>query len=223
MNDFVLEELVNTRRSCRAFLPKPVSPELIERMFTIAQRTPSWCNSQAWQVHLTSGAGTERFRETMYEYAMSHQLRPDFPAPEEYHGVYKQRRREAGFGLYASLGIAKDDDAGRVKQMLENFRFFGAPHVAVITSDRALGTYGAVDCGGYVATLLLAAESLGIAAVPQAAIALHADFVRTHFELPEDRLVVCAVSFGYADDAHPANGFRTSRATLPDVIKHVDH
>ncbi len=56
--------------------------------------------------------------------------------------------------------------------MLENYRFFGAPHVAIITSDKALGVYGAVDCGGYVSTLLLAAESLGIAAVPQAAVAM---------------------------------------------------
>jgi nitroreductase len=223
MNVDILEELVTARRSCRAFLAKQVPRPQIERMLTLAQRTPSWCNSQAWQVHLTSGAGTERFREALYEYATSHEMGSDFPEPAEYHGVYKLRRREAGFALYASLGIAKDDHAARLQQAFENFRFFGAPHVAVITSDRALGTYGAVDCGGYVATLLLAAESLGISAIPQAAIALHSDFVRAHFGLPDDRAVLCAVSFGYADELHLANGFRTTRAELVDVVDYVDN
>jgi nitroreductase len=35
-------------------------------------------------------------------------------------------------------------------------------------------------------------------------------------EIPEDRLILCAISFGYADKDHPANGFRTSRAGLEE-------
>ena len=213
-----LERLLTTRRSCRAFHPHIVDPGLIETMFTLAQRTPSWCNSQAWQVHFTSGMATDRFREALYEHASSHEMTSDLPAPEEYHGVYHQRRRDAGLALYASLGISKEDHAARLNQAMENFRFFGAPHVAVITTDRSLGTNGAVDCGGYIATLLLVAESLGIAAVPQAAIALHSDFVRTHLGIAEDRLIVCAVSFGYPDNDHPANTFNTTRADLTEVL-----
>ena len=60
------------------------------------------------------------------------------------------------------------------KQALENFNFFGAPHVAIITTDEALGVYGAVDCGGYVTSFMLAAQALGVATVPQAALAFHA-------------------------------------------------
>jgi len=33
------------------------------------------------------------------------------------------------------------------RQTLENFRMFGAPHVAIITTERKLGTYGVLDCG----------------------------------------------------------------------------
>ncbi|MDX7527464.1 nitroreductase family protein, partial [Enterobacter hormaechei] len=78
-------------------------------------------------------------------------------------GVYGERRRASGYGLYTGLGIERSDKEARLTQMLENYRFFGAPHVAVITSDAGLGTYGAVDCGGYVATFLAAASSLGVA------------------------------------------------------------
>ncbi|MGC9670724.1 nitroreductase [Planosporangium sp. 12N6] len=216
--DDALERILAGRYSCRAFRPEPVPRQRIERMFTLAQRTASWCNSQAWQVILTSGEATERFRAALYAAASAGPGRSDVPEPAEYRGVYQTRRREAGYGLYHSLGIDRADYAARGRQMLENFRFFGAPHVAVITSDRSLGPYGYVDCGGYVSTLLLAAESLGVAAVPQAAIAMQSDAVRAHFGIPADRVIVCGVSFGYADADHPANSFRTGREELANVV-----
>lgn len=136
-------------------------------------------------------------------------------------GAYQDRRRAAGHGLHASLGIERGDREARARQAQENFRFFGAPHVAIITSDRQLGTYGAVDCGAYVGALLLAAESLHLAAVAQGSVAMVSDAVRTFLQLPDDRVVVCAVAFGYADPSHPANTFRTSRSSLEDVVTWV--
>ena len=81
---------------------------------------------------------------------------------------------------------------------------------------------GAVDCGGYVATLLLAAQSLGIAAVPQAAVAMTATALRKELNISDERDIVCAVSFGYADESHPANTCRTDRAELDDVVRWVE-
>ncbi len=74
----------------------------------------------------------------------------DFPFPREYLGVYLERRRESGFQLYNTLGIPSGDKVGYAKQALENYNFFGAPHVAVIHTTEPLGIYGAVDCGAYV-------------------------------------------------------------------------
>jgi nitroreductase len=42
--------------------------------------------------------------------------------------------------------------------------------------------------------------------------------VRGHFGVPEDRLVLCGISFGYEDRAHPATEFRTGRAPLAEVV-----
>jgi nitroreductase len=155
-----LERLLASRYSCRGFLPDAVPRPVIERILSLAQRTPSWCNSQPWQVVVTEGAATDRLRAALYEHAKGGgEAGSDLPWPREYRGVYLQRRRESGFGLYKAVGIARDDMAGRERQSLENYRFFGAPHLALITSDEALGPYGAVDCGAYVSTFLLAAET----------------------------------------------------------------
>lgn len=217
-----LSALLDSRYSCRGFLDKQVPREDIERMLQMGQRTASWCNSQPWRVHLVGGKAVERLGQALYAQATSGEFDPDIPGPVEYRGEYAERRRGAGYALYNALGIVRDDYARRTEQMLENYRFFGAPHVAIITTDKALGVYGAVDCGGYVSTLLLAAESLGIAAVPQAAVPMTGSALRRELNIGDDRDVVCAISFGYADDAHPANTCRTDRASLDDTVEWVD-
>jgi nitroreductase len=217
----VLEEILRERHSCRAFLPDELAPDTVRRLLTMAQRSASWCNSQAWQVIVTSGEGTERFRNALHHAARTRPMKTDVPEPREYVGVYQDRRRAAGFALYAAVGIRRDDHPRRAEQMLENFRLFGAPHLAVITSDSRLGPYGLVDCGAYVSTFLAAAQSLGVATIAQAAIAMQSDAVREHFSVPNERDIVCGISFGRADTAHPVNGFRTERAAIDDVVEWV--
>lgn len=219
----VLEDLLASRFSCRAFLPDPVPRAAIERILTAAQKTASWCNSQPWRLEIASGAATRKFRDVIYPAAASgHAHSGDFPFPREYRGVYLERRRESGFQLYNSLGIPRGDKMGYAKQALENFNFFGAPHVAIVHTDEALGVYGAIDCGGYVTSFMLAAQALGIATIPQAALAFHSELVRKHFGLGDDRRVVCGISFGFPDRAHKANSYRTNRADIADTVRFVD-
>ncbi|MEW6642184.1 MAG: nitroreductase [Pseudomonadota bacterium] len=222
----VIEALLAERYSCRAFRPDPVPRATIERILTAAQRTASWCNSQPWQVIIASGEAARRFSEAIHTTASTatsaHEVHSDFPFPREYRGVYLDRRRESGFQLYNALGITRGDKEGYRRQSLQNFKLFGAPHVAIITSDEALGVYGAVDCGGYVSNFLLAAQALGVATIPQAALASHADVVRRHFDLGEDRRVVCGISFGFADGEHAANSYRTNRAALQDAVTFLE-
>jgi nitroreductase len=212
-------QLLAERSSCRAFLGRAVDRSTIERILALAQRTASWCNAQPWQVIVTNGAATERFRDAMLRAASAGEVpRPDFPYPREYPGVYRDRRRVCGLQLYDSVGIAHGDRRASARQTLENYRFFGAPHVAIVTTPEALGVYGAIDCGAYVSNFMLAARSLGVSAIAQAALAAWPDVVRAHFGLPDDRRVVCGVSFGYEDRAHPVNRYRTGRAALDDVV-----
>jgi nitroreductase len=219
----ILDELLSERFSCRAFRSELVPRPTIERILAAAQKTASWCNSQPWQLAITSGAATKKFRDVVHTAASSGRPNSgDFPFPREYRGVYLERRRESGFQLYNSLGIPRGDKAAYARQALENFNFFGAPHVAIVHTDEALGVYGAIDCGGYVTNFMLAAQALGIATVPQAALAFHSEVVRKHFRLGDDRRVVCGISFGFADRDHKANSYRTSRANIADTVTFMD-
>lgn len=218
-----LEDVVRARYSCRKFLPQAVPRETIGRILDLAQQAPSWCNCQPWQVLLVSGEALKRFGERIHAHAAAgHPPCPDFPFPPRYEGTYRERRKVCGVQLYQALGIGREDKAATETQRLENFRFFGAPHVALITTEDELGVYGAVDCGLYVANFMLAAKSCGVASIAQAALASYPDLIRGHFGLPQNRKLVCGISFGYADAQHPINGYRTDRATAAEAVTFVE-
>jgi len=143
----LLARLLADRFSCRGYRPDAVPKPVIRRMLTSAQMSASWCNSQPWEVIVTEGVGTERFRRALFDHAIADhtanngvpRMMPDFPFPTRYRGVYKERQREVGWQLFESVGVAYGDRAASARQSLENFRLFGAPHMLLVTSEPTWG------------------------------------------------------------------------------------
>lgn len=212
----VLDRLLAARFSCRGFRADEVPEDDIRAILTSAARTPSWCNVQPWHVDIVSGDSLRRLRDDLRADAS---LGSDYPLPPGYEGVHAERRREVGWQLYQAVGVAKGDREGSLREMLRNFEFFDAPHVAVVSAPAPLGVYAAIDCGLFVQSFLLAAQARGVATVAQAALAQKSEFLRGWLNLPDDRLIVCGISFGYADPEHPANSFRAGRAPLHEMAR----
>lgn len=212
------DALMLRRHSCRGFLPDPVPRRVVEQIVTAASRVPTWCNAQPWQVIVTDAPQTERFRTALTAAAQTEPAQPDLDWPTQYVGVYKERRRTCGLQLYDAVGVERGDRVASAQQMMENFRLFGAPHVAIVTTEKILGPYGVMDCGGFVAAFTVAAQAAGVASIAQAAVAAQSPTVRDFFDIPDNRLILCAISFGYEDTSHPANQFRTDRADIADVL-----
>ncbi|HBZ44302.1 MAG TPA: nitroreductase [Maritimibacter sp.] len=217
MTDYdTLLDILTARHSCRAFKPDQVARDDIEAILRAAQRVPSWCNAQPWEVVITSGNETGDLRAALMDEVSRGKPSPDLPFPEGYSGAHKDRRRTCGWQLYDAVGVEKGDRAGSAREMMKNYEFFGAPHVAMVSSGRELGAYGALDTGGFITGFTLAAQARGIATVAQAAPAAFSPFLHEWFGLGEDRIALCVISFGYADPDHPANRFRTERAPLEE-------
>ncbi len=213
--------LVTGRHSTRGFLPEPVPDEVVEELLQTAQLSPSWCNVQPWRTYLLGGgAVTELSARLMAVKAVPEQF--DVPQPERYTGVHQARRRESGYALYGALGVAREDGQRRLEQAWENYRFFGAPHLAIITSTTLLGSYAYVDTGAYIAHLVLAARSFGLGSIALAAIGGRSDVVRPALRISDDEVVIAGVAFGWEDHDHPANAFRTTRADLDEIVVRVD-
>lgn len=217
LQDF--QGLLEARHSCRGYLPDPVAPSEIAAVLAAAQHVPSWCNSQPWQVVACGAEETERLRAALMAQAGGHGSASDVPFPAAYEGVYKERRSVCGWQLYGAVGVEKGDRAGSARQSMENFRLFGAPHFLLITTPKALGPYGILDCGAFVTAVLLGLTARGLGGIAMASVAGYAPLLRDWFDVPDERNVLCGIALGHPDPGHPANGFRTTRAPLEEVVR----
>ncbi len=214
--------IVAARRSLRAFLPQAVDEATLQRVFGAAQRAPSNCNTQPWQVHVASGDAVETLRREMPERFMRGEMSLDFPYDGAYEGVYKERQHGSAEALYASVGITRDNKAGRHEQFMSNFTFFGAPHVAFLFLPEPFGLREAADLGMYAQTLMLALTANGLGSCPQTALSFEADLVRETLGIDASQKLMFGISFGHPDPEAPVNQCMTDRAALSDIV-HFHH
>ena len=206
-----LEKLWVERRSMRAFRPEPIARATLTELFAAAQHAPSWCNVQPWRVFVTEPPRTGELAAAMIAAAKSGFPHPDVAFPLDYPTPYKERRIGCGSALYRSMGIAREDKAGRYDAWLRNYGFFDAPHVAIVACDKRLGPYAYVDVGVWLGYVLTAAQALGIDMCPMASVAAYPEPLRAALPIGETEIVLFGLALGHADPAAPANATRTTR------------
>jgi len=218
-----VERAVVSRRSVRGFLPDPVPMALLERIFALAQSTPSNCNVQPWRVYVASGAARDRVRAALAG-AVSAGVpgNPEFDRGAKFTGVYRELQMECAMALYSEMDVTLDDRAGRARASLRNYELFDAPHVAFIGMSKAFGTTVALDVGMYVQTLMLLMTAHGIASCPMGSLRHHPDIVRGQLDVPDDIGILCGICFGYEDVAVPANRTRTTRSSVSENVRFLE-
>ena len=83
------------RRLVRAFLPTPIEKEKITAVFEAAKRTPSWANSQPWEVFVATGETLKRIKEGYAaSYANKVTAAPETPCPTVWTEAAMQRREQ---------------------------------------------------------------------------------------------------------------------------------
>ncbi|MBY8976650.1 nitroreductase [Rhodobacteraceae bacterium NNCM2] len=215
-NPAVHEALVS-RRSVRRFLPEPIPRETIERILTGAAYAPSGHNIQPWQVYVATGATQSRVTEAVLgAIEAGEEPHEEFDYyPVEWFEPYIGRRRAVGFGLYEKLGIKREDKARRAAQMLENFKFFGAPVGIFVTFDRRLSTGTFMDIGMFIENILIGARGEGLHTCGQVAWCGYHKVIRPILGIPDEQQFVCGISMGHEDTSAPENALRVEKLT-PD-------
>lgn len=213
-------ETVQARHSVRAFRSDPVPESMLHQVLADAQRAPSNCNTQPWDVHIVSGASRDRLSQALHAASEGGRLSPDFSWDETaFPGVYGDRRRGQGKVDYENLGVKRDDAEARRRASARNFSFFNAPHFALlfqpVVGD---GVRVAGDLGMYGQTFLLSLAARGLGGVPQTVLGLFADTVREVLDISSDRKLLFGISFGYPDDVASAHHVRMERDDLKQSV-----
>lgn len=210
-----LIDAIYQRRSVRGFLDKEVPQEILNRIFEIAQQTPSNCNVQPWKVYIATGELKDRLKKQMVENVTTGvKANPDFDYNPTFENEYRKRQVECAVALYSSMDIGRDDKAGRMRASLRNFEFFDAPYIAFVGMDPDFGTSVAIDVGMWAQTLMLTMVSFGLHSCPMATMRNYPDMVRQAFDIQDGTKILFGISFGYEDSQVAANNTRTTREDI---------
>lgn len=218
-----VSDALKTRTSIRAFLDKPVPDDILKKIFSFSQFSPSNCNVQPWDVYVVSGSKKDALKDKLLEeLKRGNPPNPDFDWTVRYEGVHRERQFGSANALYGSMGIERHDKTARVNAMLKNWSFFGAPHAVFFTMAKYMNIMGAVDLGIYAQSLALLMTDEGISSCLQGALGQYPDPVREFLDIPDDHGILFGMSFGYADESDPVNTTQTERAPLEASVNFVD-
>ena len=212
-------DAIRGRYSVRAFRPDPVPDEIIREIFDVARLAPSNSNTQPWHVAVVSGAARDELERRFLE-AMGGGVAPNPTWPSGgvgLHDEYKQRQIDCAKGYYEVMDIEYDDRRARRDLLLNNWRFFGAPHAAFFSMPETMHRANAVDMGIFLQSVMLLMAERGIGSCPQGALAAYPNMVRDVADVPEGNALLCGLSFGYEDPDGRANGVRMDRAPLDTI------
>ena len=226
-----VDAAITSRFSARAFLPTPVSREMIAEILRVASRAASGTNTQPWRAYVVTGAPRDRIeREVCAAHdairanpVLAEEFREAYDYyPEKWVSPYIDRRRENGWTLYGLLGIMKGDKDAMHAQHQRNFKFFDAPVGIFFTIDRVMGRGSLVDCGMFIQSVMVAARARGLHTCPQAAWNGYAKIIAPIIGSGENELMVCGMSLGYADEGALVNSYSTTRVPVEEFTTWVE-
>jgi len=213
------------RKSIRAYSARPVPREVVAQILEAARWSPSWGNTQPWELVVVGGETVKRLTEEMAAaFSQRTPANPDVPMPATFPDALKERYMACAAGLFGTMGIAREDKASRMAHMVNMTRAFGAPAIIyVIFKADLLVPYTMFDLGAITHAVCLAAHAQGLGTCIEAQLALYPDVVRKHLGLTTAHKIVVGIALGFPEAAAPANAFRTDRLELGQFVAWVDY
>ncbi|MDR7402946.1 MAG: nitroreductase [Armatimonadota bacterium] len=211
---------LRTRQSVRAFLPRPVPRETLAEVLEAALRSPSWANTQPWELHVVGGPVLEEIK-ARYRVALAAGEQPalELPRPVGWPPALQERITANGAAMYAAMGIAREDQAARRRFGESMHLMAGAPQVILVCMDRSLGEWSMFDLGMLCQSIMLAARARGLDTCPAVAFVAFPRVLRQVLEIPPEQKIVVGIAVGYPDPRAPVNRHRSTRLPLAAVSR----
>lgn len=211
-------EALNSRYTCRAFRPDSLAMDMVIKILEAANRTPSWGNTQPWNIYVAAGDVLEDLRKGFMErLAQRVAGETDLPVPQEWPEALKQRYVTVSKERYDLLSQELEKDAIVSAVLGSNYRFFDAPVVIYICMDRNLTSYSMFDLGALSQSIMLAAEEYGLNTAPAIMLVQYPELIRQALAIPEEQAIVIGIALGYGDSSSIYNQHRTARRPIQEV------
>jgi nitroreductase len=211
---------IKGRRSIRKFKSQEVPKNIITEILDVARWSPSWGNTQPWDLYVLTGKALAKFKEMNLKQTLAGEaISSDVPMLEKWPDAMKARYGELGKVVLSAQGIKREDKEGRDKYYRDMVSVFDAPCLilACISRDN-LVEYQMLDIGIISQSICLAAYDKGLGTCLLAAAARYSAEIRKIAAIPDDRKIVVGIALGYPDGSFPLNQFARERAGLDEFV-----
>lgn len=216
-------ECIKTRMSIRKFKHEPVPREILLSIVETAQRSPSYKNSQPWEVAIVSGEKKEALSKALVDLIENETPpKPDIPEPVSWPPHIEQRMAEHMRRRSEKFGFNLADPGLLKKSKIANSRFYGAPHGIFLFQDSSLPTWSIFDMGLFAQSLMLAANANGIGTVPQAFLTDYPATIKEFLQISEAKRLILGISAGYPDREDKANSYKSQRVDVSEMVKWLE-
>ena len=216
-------EALQQRITTRAFLATPLPQSLVHEILATARWAPSGGNTQPWKVVVLAGARALEAKQLAQGLLKSNPALDESGAqpiyPANLWEPYRTRRYQIGEDMYATMGIGRDNKPARLAHVARNFAGFGAPVLMFMVIDRRMGHCQWAHLGMFMQSICLAALERGVATCMQEVWSRVRVSMHRHLQLPEEEMIYCGISLGYADPAAPVNSLRSRRAPVEEIAR----
>lgn len=216
-------ECIKTRKSIRKFMPEPVPQDILFNVLNAAVWSPSYKNSQPWELVIVSGRKKEELTQLLIgllEKGIT--PAPDLPEPESWPCEIDARIKDSQIRRSEQFGIDLSDPTLIRKSKTANFSFYGAPHGIFLFQEASLTEWSIFDMGLFAQSLMLAAHAYGLGTVPQAFLTDYSEAVKNFFDIPDSKRLVLGISIGYPDYGSKVNSYISSRIDSSGIVKWVE-
>ncbi len=216
-------DCIKTRQSIRKFKPDSIPKETLTNLIDTARWSPSYKNTQPWEIIILSGKRKEGVSELMTQLFESNTPpSPDLHTPTSWPGAEQTRINHLLASRTKVMGINLDDPEVIMKSKIANFNFYGAPHGIYLFQESSLTPWSLFDLGLFAQTLMLTAHDMGLATVPQAFATDYAKQVKEFLDIPVEKRLVLGLSIGYPDMDSPVNSIKTDRSDVQEIARWLE-
>ena len=210
--------LMKDRHSARDFQKKEIPEETLKEIVRIALDSPSWCNSQPWNVYVVSGKPLEEIRKIWI--AKNDEKIKGYADLQPVHRTEFSERCQKNMEEEFKLIKESTKDPELQAFWRKNIECFNAPTIVYLTLHKGHSKWSCYDLGGFGMALMLAAKDLGVDSVVAYELAKYPDVIRKFVKIPENEDIAVGIALGYEND-DIVNKFRAKKSTLEDVCHFV--
>jgi len=210
---------IRERRSARAFQPVPVPGETVEEILKLTINAPSANNLQPWEFVVVMDEEKDRLSRRLLKAYKEKQISCGSGAVKPLPKAIRQR----GVNTMEAMKLYVEKTGSSVDSFVNegSCNFYGAPVAVIICIDDCFSARQMVDVGAAVGYMVLAAQASGLATCPIGLITDYADEIKELLNIPENKKIVIGVALGYPDRENPMAQFRSSRASLSELVRWI--